>query len=67
MMMETATAADIAQVLKANRPPIPDNTCDTPKIQVWREWCAIVRAMAQVFFEREQDLRAFYRACDMPN
>lgn len=66
MMFETATAADIAEVLKMNKPENPHNADQSPQIQIWREWCAIVRAIALVFFEREQDLRAFYRACGMP-
>jgi hypothetical protein len=67
MMFETATAADVAEALKANKPTAPQDENQSPEVQIWREWCAIVRTVAQVYFERTEDLRAFYRACGMPH
>lgn len=66
-MYEIATAEDVAQVLRDNKPSAPAHEHQSPQIEIWREWCAIVRGLAAVYFEREQDLRAFYRACGMPH
>lgn len=67
MMFETATAADVADELRLQRPHIPTDESDAPTVAAWREWYAITRAMAQIFFERPEDLKAFYRRAGLPH